>query len=221
MSFWDQLIEGLESVGHTIAEWGPKILVALVVLVVGRWILRLIRKLTEKLLSIPLVKGIFDRAGVTSALAPGGRSPASLGASILYAFLMIGLWLIAFRILELDTIVGLLERLLAWVPIVIVAAVIVIISASIANWTAELVRPFSEDKGVPWLATIVRVLIVIFGVLFAMDILNLQFASEIANILTAAFGVAFAVAFGVGGIDTAKKWWARYLAPRDTGSSSF
>jgi hypothetical protein len=27
--------------------------------------------------------------------------------------------------------------------------------------------------------------------------------------------VTFAVAFGIGGIDTAKKWWARYLAPRE------
>ncbi len=26
--------------------------------------------------------------------------------------------------------------------------------------------------------------------------------------------VGFAIAFGVGGIDTAKKWWAKYLAPK-------
>ena len=111
----------------------------------------------------------------------------------------------------------LLERLLAWVPIVIVAAVVILIAAAIANWTADLVQPYAERRSVPWLTMVVRVLIVIFGVLFAMDILDMRFASEIANILTAAFGIAFAIAFGVGGIDTAKKWWARYLAPRDSG----
>ena len=26
----------------------------------------------------------------------------------------------------------------------------------------------------------------------------------------------FAVAFGIGGVDTAKKWWAKYLSPRDS-----
>jgi len=168
-----------------------------------------------------VVKGTFDKAGLTAALAPGGRTPAALFAMVVYAFLMVGLWLIAFRILELETIVSLLERLLAWVPIVIVASVVVLIATAIANWTASLVSPFAESRSIPWLATVVRVLIIIFGVLFAMDILNLQFASEIANILTAAVGIAFAVAFGVGGIDTAKQWWARYLAPRDTGSSGF
>ncbi len=221
MSFWDQLVEGLESIGNTIAEWAPKILVALIVLVIGRWLLGMVRRWTEKLLSLPVVKGTFDKAGVTAALAPGGRTPAALFAMIIYAFLMVGLWLIAFRILELETIVGLLERLLAWVPIVIVASVVVLIATAIANWTASLVGPFAENRSIPWLATVVRVLIIIFGVLFAMDILDLQFASEIANILTAAVGIAFAVAFGVGGIDTAKQWWARYLAPRDTGSSGF
>ena len=30
----------------------------------------------------------------------------------------------------------------------------------------------------------------------------------------------FAVAFGVGGIDTAKKWWAKYLAPRSSSEGS-
>lgn len=217
MSFWDQLLEGLESIGNTIAEWAPKILVALLVLVVGRWILRLIRRWTEKLLSVQAVQGVFDRAGVTRALAPGGRSPASLFATILYAFLMVGLWLVVFRILELETIVDLLERLLAWVPQVILAAVVIIIAAAVANWAADLVQPFGERRGVPWVAAVVRILIVIFGVLFAMDLLDMQFASEIANILTAAFGIAFAVAFGVGGIDTAKKWWERYLAPRERG----
>jgi len=214
VSFWDQLVEAIESIGSTIGEWAPRVILALIVLVIGRWILRLIRTWVEKLLSLPAVQGTFDRAGVSAAVSPGGRTPASLAAMVIYAFLMIALWLIVFNILELETIVDLLERLLAWVPVVIVAAVVVLVSAAVANWTADLVRPYAEQRDVPWLATIVRVLILIFGLLFAMDILNIDFAGELAQILTAAIGIAFAVAFGVGGIDTAKKWWERYLSPR-------
>jgi hypothetical protein len=44
--------------------------------------------------------------------------------------------------------------------------------------------------------------------------LGITFASDITKIFTAAIGIAFAIAFGVGGIDTAKKWWAKYLAPK-------
>ncbi len=214
MSFWDQFVEGIESIGTTIADWAPRIALALIVLIIGRWILRLIRSWVEKLLSLPAVQGTFDRAGITSAVSPGGRTPAALAATVIYAFLLIALWLIIFNILQLETIVDLLERLLAWVPVVIIAAIVVIISAAVANWTADLVRPYAEERDVPWLATAVRVLIIVFGVLFALDILEITFAEDIAKILTAALGIAFAVAFGIGGIDTAKRWWERYLTPR-------
>ena len=72
----------------------------------------------------------------------------------------------------------------------------------------------------PWLTWVVQILIVLFGVLFAMDLLKINFAADITKILTAALGIAFAIAFGVGGIDTAKKWWAKYLAPRNDSQVS-
>ena len=50
--------------------------------------------------------------------------------------------------------------------------------------------------------------------------LEISFASNITLIATAAIGVAFAIAFGIGGIDTAKKWWAKYLAPRSSSGDS-
>ena len=28
-------------------------------------------------------------------------------------------------------------------------------------------------------------------------------------------GIAFAISFGIGGIDTAGKWWAKYLSPTE------
>ncbi len=57
-------------------------------------------------------------------------------------------------------------------------------------------------------------LILLFGVLAALDLLEIRFAEDLVKIVTAGAGIAFAVAFGVGGIETAKQWWARYLSPR-------
>ncbi|NND84921.1 MAG: hypothetical protein HKN46_07205 [Acidimicrobiia bacterium] len=214
MQFWDQLVEGLESIGSAAADWIPRIAVALLVLIVGRWILGLIRKWVAKLLGLPAVNSVFDRAGINGALEPSGTSPAKLTATVLYAVLMVGLWLIVFNILQVDAIVSLLERLLAWIPLVLVAAVVVIVAAAVGNWVADLIRPFADQRQVGWLPGAVRVGIVVFGALAAFDILDIRFAEDIVKILTVAAGLAFAVAFGVGGIDTAKQWWSRYLTPR-------
>lgn len=48
------------------------------------------------------------------------------------------------------------------------------------------------------------------------DLLEITFAEDITKIVTATVGIAFAIAFGVGGIETAKKWWAKYLSPKET-----
>jgi hypothetical protein len=221
MSFWDRLVEELKTLGETLAEWIVLIAVALLVLLIGRWILRWVRTLIEKFLGANWMKGVWDRSGVTRALEPSGQSAASITATIAYAYLMVLLWLVVVRILRLDTIEDLLVRLLAWLPLLLLAAIVVIIAAAVASWTADLIRPFARDKGVPWLTWLIHIGIVVFGLLFALDILDVTFAENIVMIVIAAAGIALAVAFGVGGIDAAKQWWARYGTPSNvTGGGS-
>jgi hypothetical protein len=215
MSFWDQLVEEFESLGQVIAEWLPRIIVALLILVIGRWILKWIRTLIEKFLNLGFMQAIFDRAGITSALSSSDQTAAGITATVVYAYLVVVLWLIVFRVLQVQTLESLLERFLAWIPIVLLAAIIVIIAAAVASWTAGLVRPFAESRNIGWLAWVVQIAIIVFGALFALDLLEITFAADITKIFAAALGVAFAISFGIGGIDTAKKWWAKYFTPKD------
>ncbi len=218
MSFWDQLVEEFESLGQVIAEWLPRIIVALLILIIGRWILKWVRTLIEKFLNLGFMQAIFDRAGITSALSSSDQTAAGITATVVYAYLVVVLWLIVFRVLQVQTLESLLERFLAWIPIVLLAAVIVIIAAAVASWTAGLVRPFAESRNIGWLVWVVQIAIIVFGVLFALDLLEITFAADITKIFAAAIGVAFAISFGIGGIDTAKKWWAKYFTPEeDTG----
>jgi len=217
MSFWDQMVAEFESLGQLVAEWLPRVIVALIVLMIGRLILSWIRKLIEKLLTLGFVQGIFDRAGITGALAASDQTAAGVTASVVYAYLVVVLWLIVFRILQINTLEVLLERFLTWIPTVLLAVLVVVIAAAIGSWVAGLVRPFADSKGVGWLTALVHVAVIVFGALFALDLLEVTFAEDITKILTAAAGIAFAIAFGIGGIDTAKKWWAKYLSPKDTG----
>lgn len=213
MSFWDRLLEELRSLGELIVEWAILIAIALAVLIIGRWILRWVRRLIEKLLDADWLDGVWTRTGISRALEPSGQTAASITATVVYAYLMVGLWVVVVRILRMDTIEDLLERLLAWIPLLLLAAVIVIVAAAAASWTADLVRAFALDRHVPWLTWVIQISIIVFGVLFALDILNISFAEDVVKIVIAAAGIALAIAFGVGGIDAAKLWWAKYATP--------
>lgn len=214
MSFWDSLVDRLETLGANIIEWAILLAVALVVLIIGRWIIRLIRTWIEKLLGARILDPVWKNSGVAKALEGGDQTPASLIATIVYAYLMVVLFLIVARILQLVAIEALLLRLLAWIPLLLLAAVIIVISAAAGRWAANLVRPFAAEQGVPWLTGVVHVAVIVFGVLFALDILNIDFAEDIVMIVVAAAAIAGAIAFGVGGIDAGKKWWAKYGTPK-------
>jgi Mechanosensitive ion channel, conserved TM helix len=214
VSFWDSLVDRLQTLGEHVVEWGILIIVALVVLVIGRWLIGLIRTWTEKLLASRPMQPIWDRSGVSAALQGTEQTPASIGATILYAYLMVALLLVVVRILRIGTIETLLERLLAWIPLLLLAAIIVIVSAAAGNWAANLVRPFADEQGVPWLGKVVHIGIIVFGTLFALELMNIEFAEDIVKIVIGAGAVAAAIAFGVGGIDAGKKWWAKYGSPK-------
>ena len=214
MSFLDRLEEAFNDIGGAVGDWAVKIAVALLVLIIGRWIIGILKRAAVRLLETDAVKTVFDKAGVSAALAPSGRSAPALVVTILGALLMVVLWLIVANILEIDPVVDLLERLIAVLPLIVVAVVLVIIAAAVGSFVADLARPYADQRNVAWLPSAVRIVILLFGVLAALDLLEIRFAEDLVKIVTAGVGIAFAVAFGVGGIDTAKQWWARYLSPR-------
>ena len=217
MSFWDSLWDRLQNFGETVIEWLILLAIALVVLIIGRWIIKLISKFFEKLLGAKFLDGVWERSGVSKALAEGDQTPASIVATVIYAYLMVGLLVVVADILNMVAIEALLLRLLVWIPLLLVAALIVIIAAAAGSWAAGLVRPFADDQGVPWLTVVVHVGVIVFGLLFAMDILRVDFAEDIVKIVLGSTTIALAIAFGVGGIDAAKKWWAKYGSPSNTG----
>jgi hypothetical protein len=219
MDFWDNLWDRLQSFGETFIEWVILLAVALLILLVGRWIIRLVSKWIGRLLDMKPLDGVWERSGVSRALAAGDQTPGSVASTILYAYLMVGLFVVVARVLELTSIEDLLTRLLAWIPLLLLAAVIVIIAAAAGSWAAGLVKPFAEAQNVPWLTYVVHVGVVVFGLLFAMDLMEVNFAEDIVKIVIGAGTVALAIAFGVGGIDAGKKWWAKYGSPGGSSGS--
>ena len=217
LSFWDSLWDRLVTFGETFIEWAILVLIALVVLVVGRWIIKLISKLVAGFLDANMLEGMWKRSGVAKALAEGDQTPGTIMYTIVYAYLMVVLLLIVAGIVNLPVMQALLIRLLAWIPLLLLAAVIVVVFAAAGSWAAGLVKPFAEEQNVGWLTWVVHVGVIVFGLLFAMEIVNVSFAGEIVTILIGSATLALAIAFGVGGIDAAKKWWAKYGSPSNTG----
>lgn len=217
-SFWGRLTEGIRELGGDIGNWIPKILGALFILIVGWIIARFIRRIVRRLLDNDAVEGVLDKIGVGGALREAGYTAAGLVSTVVYFFLLLVVFLFAAEALEVQAFVDLLERLIGFLPQVAVAVVIVIAAAWVGKVASDIARPWAESQNLSWLALTIQVGFLVFGVITALDLLGIGlFTNTVLMFVLGTAGAILAIAFGVGGIETARKWWAKYLTPSGGG----
>lgn len=217
--FWDELSGGLIDMGRTVADGLPRIVGALLILLIGIWIARKIRKFVKRIFTNETVDRMLEKAGIGGALKNAGYDGGTLIGTIVYALLVLMVLIMAADAAGADSIAGLLDRLVAFLPILIGAVAILVIASAIGGFLADLVRPLGESKDMPWLPTVARGVLVGFGVMTALNYLGIGETLQRAfEFIAGGLAVSFAIAFGVGGIDTAKQWWAKYLAPKESAS---
>ncbi|NEE02194.1 hypothetical protein G1H10_18625 [Phytoactinopolyspora halotolerans] len=199
-----------------------RLVAALVILIIGHWIAKLIQRLVTTVLDKVGAGRLTEAAGLESALQQAGTSGVRLIGQVIYFLVFLIFVQLAAEALGIDQLTVLLSDLIAYLPLVVIALLVLFVAAAIAEWAANFVRPFAESRNVGWVATVVRVGILIIGILAAMDTLNFapSVTSKVENTLLQylplSILVAGAIAFGVGGIKTAQQWWAK-LAPRPNG----
>ncbi len=119
---------------------------------------------------------------------------------------------LAFGVFGPNPISDLLHGLIAYLPRVFVAIVILVIASALAKVVTDL--PSAMLGAAPagaWIARVAGIAILVFGIVAALN--ELQIAPAIVNglyyaILVAVVG-AFIVAVGGGGIRTMQKYWER------------
>ena len=185
----------------------PALLSGIVILVVGYFVSRLLGNVASRL---------FHRAGldrfVSHRLRPGAAPPrrsasSAAGGAIFWIGILATLSL-ASQALGLVTLSAGLNQILAYVPRVLVAALIVAVAIAVANVLADL----SSKVTSAWVGRGIRVAVITLSVFMALDQLGIA-----RNIVTVAFiavvgaaAVAAAIAFGVGSIDVARNYSQRF-----------
>lgn len=210
----DAIFTSLQDLWIDFISFIPSLIAALVVFFVGWAIAVAIGRLVEKLLVILRINQAFDNIrGLKEAAGRAGLKiniPLLIGEIVKW-FLLIVTLLAATDILGLQEVSAFLREVLAYIPNVVVAALILVIAVVLGNFVyrtvAASVRAAGFGSG-PAIAAISKWSIIIFAFMAAMLQLNVA-ASLIQTVLTAVFAMlalAGGLAFGLGGKDMAAKW---------------
>ena len=205
----DVIVASLQQVWTSVANFVPLLIGAVVVFIIG-WIVAVsLGKLVEQVVRALKVDSLLSKLDFERTVERAGwklNSGAFIGSLVKW-FLNIVFLLAAVNILGLSEVSDFLRDVLLYIPNVVVAALILIIAALVANTVEHLVRGSVEAAGYrgALVAVVARWAIWVFA--FVAALLQLGIATSLLQTvvtgLVAALALAFGLSFGLGGKDAA------------------
>ncbi|MFZ3142712.1 mechanosensitive ion channel [Psychrobacter glacincola] len=189
---------------NKIMEALPNIFMAIAILVVTFYVVRMVANIIKGLLENTQINQLPAKVGLQQTM--GNKKVSDLVGYAIVFFAMLFASIAAADLLGFEPISAIIGMFIAFGANIILGAIILFIGFWLANIIAGVVE--RSEQGSQFLANIVRVLIM--GLVLAMGLKAMGIADSIVNLafgLTlGAVAVAFALSFGLGGQEAAARF---------------
>ena len=212
---WDEaVLTSATNVLSSVGNFLPSLLGAIVILIIGFIAANLVGAIITRFLVALRFNQVADRAEVNRFIRNAGvqLTAAEIVGQLGYWFVMITAFLAAADTLGLHQVSAILGSILFYIPNVIVAVVIIVAGALVADLLANLVRGAVRTASTATGRTLARITkwsVLVFAALLALE--QLGIAQKLVETLftgfVAALAIAFGLAFGLGG----QRWAAGVL----------
>lgn len=210
--FLNLILEPLQDVLLKFKTFLPNLLAMLVILILGILLAKALRILLVKFLAVVKFDNWSDRMGFTTLMRKGDLwlKPSTVLGAIVFWMLVIVTLMVGLSALQVTAIDNLVGQFFSYLPRVFSAALILLVGYVVASFISRAVLIAAANAGYHYarlLAEAVRVLLMVM--ILAMVMEQLQIATSIVlaafSIVFGGIVVALAIAFGVGGINTARR----------------
>lgn len=209
---------GIEDAWSSIASFVPKLFGFLVILVVGFIIAKVVAKIANAALEKVGLDKAVERGGAKKVMDQTSYDPSDIVGKIIFYALMLIVLQLAFGVFGTNPVSDLIEGIIAYLPKVFAAIIILIVAAAVAAVVKEVIEAslggLSYGKG---LAAGVSTAIIVVGVFAALDQLNIapQIVTGLFYALLAIVVGVTVIAVGGGGIRAMQGRWENVLATYD------
>ncbi len=211
-----------EAIGAFLA-YIPQLIGAIIILIVGYIVAKVLQAVVGRVLRGIGFDRWMERGGVKQFFdrAQTDHTPATIIGLLVFWFIFIIAITMAADALGVPQISEFLNQLLAYIPSILAAVLILFLAALLANFLSGIVR---GAIGSGLLASVVYYAVLIYAVFAALTQLGIavEITAPTFLILLGAVALALAIAFGLGGREVARDILERAYNRRQevTGSSS-
>src|ERR687897_3864297 len=198
------MFQPLQDALSTFFSYIPQLIGAIIILVVGYVIARILRAVVGRVLQGVGFDGWMERGGIKQFFdrAETNQTPASILGALVFWFVFIIALTMAADALGIPQVSAVLGQLVAYIPNIIAAILILILAALLANFVSGMVR---GATGSGLLASVARYAIIVYAAFAALTQLGIavQLTANTFLILLGGVALAAALAFGIGGREVA------------------
>jgi small-conductance mechanosensitive channel len=210
------MIESLRAGLEAFFAFVPQLIGAIVILIVGYIVAKILQALVARVLKAVGFDGWMERGGIKQFFdrAQTRETPATVLGKLAFWFVFIIAITMAADALGIRQVSAVLGQLIAYIPSIIAAILILVLAALLANFLSGLVR---GATGSDLLASVARYAIIVYAAFAALTELGIavQLTAPTFLIVLGAAALAAAIAFGWGGRDVAKDIIERYYDRQD------
>src|ERR671920_698811 len=206
MNMSDTLFQPLQNALSTFLSYLPQLIGAIVILIIGYIVAKVLQAVVGRVLQAVGFDGWMEKGGIKQFFdrAETNQTPVSILGQLVFWFVFIIALTMAADALGIPQVSAVLGQLIAYIPNIIAAILILILAALLANFVSGIVR---GATGSDVLATVARYAIIVYAVFAALTQLGIavQLTANTCLILLGAIALAAAIAFGIGGREVARE----------------
>jgi len=210
------LVTSFQDLWIGVLSFVPKLIVAIIIFIAG-WIIAVaVGRLISQLIRTLKIDKAFQNIGMEEPLSKAGfrlDAGAFIGGLVRW-FIIIAFFVAIADVFELSQVNIFLQMILAYLPNVIVAALMLVVAALIADTSKRVVAGAAKAADLPssdFLGGVAKWAIWIFAILVALSQLGIAgpFAQTLFTGLVAMLAIAGGLSFGLGGKDAAARFIER------------
>lgn len=211
---WGQVfVLSLQSLWYGFIETFPRILLAIIIFIIGWVLATTIGKLVTAGIDALKLDRLFKNTGTDAALARAGWK-LHIGGLIGWLvkwLIALAFFMWAVSLLGLNQVNLFLQAIVAYIPQVIIAVLILVAGTVLADFVRKLVAgsaAIANVRSAKMIGSIAYYAIWVLTIITALDKLGIfgYFGQVLFTGIIVMFAIAFGLAFGLGGKDAAGRW---------------
>jgi small-conductance mechanosensitive channel len=200
----ETLLQPLQNALSTFLSFLPQLVGAVVILIIGYIVAKVLQAVVGRVLQAIGFDGWMEKGGIKQFFdrAETNQTPVSILGQLVFWFVFIIALTMAADALGISQVSVILGQLIAFIPSIIAAILILILAALLANFVSGIVR---GATGSGLLASVAQYAIIVYAVFAAITELGIavELTAPTFLIVLGAVALAAAIAFGIGGREVA------------------